>query len=59
MTQGYLRLGKVASAGQLRGLQQRIDDIMLGRVCYENMRLQLFDEETGELRRTMGNEVAS
>lgn len=59
MMQGYLRLGRVASADQVHGLQQRIDDIMLGRVCYEHMRLQLFDEETGKLRRTMGNEVAS
>lgn len=59
MAQGYLRLGKVASAEQLSGLQQRIDDIMLGRVCYENMRLQLFDEQTGQLRRTMGSEVST
>lgn len=58
-TQGYLRLGCVASADQLAALQQRIDDIMLGRVRYEHMRLQLFDESTKQLRRTMGNEVAT
>ncbi len=44
---------------ELLALQQRIDDIMLGRVRYEHMRLQLFEPSTGELRRTMGNEVAS
>ncbi|SVC80468.1 uncharacterized protein METZ01_LOCUS333322, partial [marine metagenome] len=38
MQQGYLRLGKVLSADGLQALQQRIDDIMLGRVKYENMR---------------------
>ena len=59
MEQGYLRLGKVACSEQLRDLQQRIDDIMLGRVRYENMRLQLFDEQTGQVRRTLGNEVAT
>jgi phytanoyl-CoA hydroxylase len=57
--QGYLRLGHVAGDDGLAALQQRIDDIMLGRVRYEHMRLQLFDEETGQLRRTMGNEVAT
>ena len=56
MAQGYLRLGKVLSADGLQALQQRIDDIMLGRFKYENMRLQLF-EENGKVRRTMGNEV--
>ena len=58
MDQGYLRLGKVISADELHALQQRIDDIMLGRVRYENMRLQLFEED-GKTRRTMGNEVAT
>ncbi|NKB69351.1 MAG: hypothetical protein GKR89_19950 [Candidatus Latescibacteria bacterium] len=58
MEQGYLRLGKVLSADELAALQQRIDDIMLGRVKYEHMRLQLI-EENGQFRRTMGNEVAT
>ena len=58
MQQGYLRLGKVLSADGLQAVQQRIDDIMLGRVKYENMRLQLFDED-GTIRRTRGNEVAT
>jgi hypothetical protein len=57
--QGYLCLGPVLSAGALGDLQQRIDDIMLGRVRYKNMRLQYYDEESGKLRRTMGNEIAS
>ena len=58
MQQGYLRLGKILSADGLHALQQRIDDIMLGRVKYKNMRLQLFAED-GTLRRTTGNEVAT
>ena len=56
--QGYLRLGKVLSADELGALQQRIDDIMLGRIRYEHMRLQLFEED-GQVRRTTGNEVAT
>lgn len=56
VAQGYVRLGHVLSAEELAALQQRIDDIMLGRVRYENMRLQVV-EEGGEVRRTMGNEV--
>ncbi len=57
MEQGYLRLGRVLSARELGALQERIDDIMLGRVHYEYMRMQLYDKEKDELRRTMGNEV--
>ena len=34
MDQGYLRLGNVLSPDELAALQQRIDDIMLGRVRY-------------------------
>ena len=30
--QGYLRLGKLLSPDELAALQQRIDDIMLGRI---------------------------
>ena len=59
LARGYLRLGKVASADELAGLQQRIDDLMLGRVRYPNMRLQLHEAETGRLRRTLGNEAAT
>ena len=54
--QGYVRLGNVLCADDLAALQQRIDDIMLGRVRYEHMRLQVV-EEGGQVRRTMGNEV--
>ena len=46
MEKGYLRLGKVLSDNGLEALQQRIDDIMLGRIRYENMRYQL-DSKTG------------
>jgi phytanoyl-CoA hydroxylase len=41
MEQGYLRLGQVLSPDDLAAIQQRIDDIMLGRVRYANMRFQL------------------
>ena len=30
--EGYLRLGRVMDDGELDALQQRIDDIMLGKV---------------------------
>lgn len=56
VAQGYVRLGQVLSADELAALQQRIDDIMLGRVRYEHMRLQVVDAG-GEVRRTLGNEV--
>ena len=57
--QGYLRLGQMLSAGALGDLQQRIDDIMLGRVRYKNMRLQYYDEERDKIQRMLGNEIAS
>src|SRR5690606_10434820 len=43
---GYLRLGRILTKDELRALQRRIDDIMLGRVVYEGMFFQL-DSETG------------
>ena len=39
--QGFLRLGRLLTAAELTSLQQRLDDIMLGVVRYENMRFQL------------------
>lgn len=41
--QGYLRIGRIASEQQLAAMQQRIDDIMLGRagVDYRRMLMQL------------------
>lgn len=39
--EGYVRLGKVAPDEQIEALCQRIDDIMLGNVRYENMLMQL------------------
>jgi len=47
--QGYLRLGKVLDGPRLAELQQRIDDIMLGKadVQYDRMLMQL-DSETGQ-----------
>ena len=59
MSQGYLRLGRVLDAERLATLQQRIDDIMMGRVRYEHLRMQLHDQMTNALRRTMGHEVAT
>ena len=46
--EGFLRLGRVLSPGELAGLQARIDDIMLGRaaVDYDRLLMQL-DSETG------------
>src|SRR5579862_2460412 len=45
---GYLELGKVLPDGDLKALQQRLDDIMLGQanVDYGRMLMQL-DSETG------------
>lgn len=43
---GYLRLGQVATDEEMEALQQRMDDIMLGRVRYQGMWFQL-DSETG------------
>lgn len=57
LEQGYLRLGRVLDPEALGLLQQRIDDIMMGRVRYEHLRMQLYDQATDELRRTMGHEV--
>lgn len=47
--EGYIKLGKLLSAGELHQLQQRIDEIMLGKasVPYEQMLMQL-DSSTGQ-----------
>ena len=39
--QGYVRLGKVAQDEEVDALCQRIDDIMLGKIRYDNMLMQL------------------
>ena len=39
--QGYVRLGKVAPNHEIDALCQRIDDIMLGKIHYDNMLMQL------------------
>ena len=57
MTQGYLRLGKILSTEDLWALQQRIDDIMVGRIKYKNMRLQLYQNPDGKVCRTLGHQV--
>ena len=46
---GYLRLGRVVDGEELADLQQRIDDIMLGKaqVEYDQMMFQL-DSDTGQ-----------
>ena len=38
---GYVRLGRVAPLEQTQALCQRIDDIMLGKIHYDNMLMQL------------------
>jgi polysaccharide pyruvyl transferase WcaK-like protein len=38
---GYLLLGRLVDDGQLAALQQRIDDLMLGRVRYPSLQSQL------------------
>ena len=57
MAQGYLRLGKILSTEDLSALQQRIDDIMVGRIKYKNMRLQLYRNPDGEVCRTLGHQI--
>lgn len=49
MEQGYLRLGSLLGPAALTALQQRIDDIMLGKIPYPQMRFQL-DGATGEYK---------
>jgi ectoine hydroxylase-related dioxygenase (phytanoyl-CoA dioxygenase family) len=39
--QGYLHLGKLLDDANLKQLQQRIDDIMLGKISYDKMYMQL------------------
>lgn len=56
MKEGFLRLGKVVRPDEFRRLQARMDDIMTGRVRYDNMRFQFYDSSIGGLRRTVGNE---
>lgn len=46
-TQGYLRLGRVVDDAQLAGLQERINQIMLGEVRYPDMLMQL-DSTSGD-----------
>ena len=38
---GYVRLGKVAPDEEIEALCRRIDDIMLGKIRYDNMLMQL------------------
>lgn len=44
---GYVRLGQVMSDAELAGLQERIDEIMMGRVVYDGMYFQM-DSASGE-----------
>ena len=39
--QGYLRLGKAAPVAQIQAMCKRIDEIMLGKVRYDRMLMQL------------------
>lgn len=62
MEQGYLRLGPLLDAESLTALQQRIDEIMLGKIPYPAMSFQL-DGTTGEYRNlppdTLGHKEAT
>lgn len=46
---GYARLGKIATDDELAELRTRADDLMLGRVTYDNLFFQL-DTDSGEYR---------
>ena len=39
--EGYVRLGRAVPVAQIKALCQRIDDIMLGKVVYPDMLMQL------------------
>jgi len=60
MAQGCLRLGQLLTDEELSALQERIDDIMMGKVRYPNMRFQLNpDTPDGKPVRTLGNQNAT
>ena len=44
--EGFVRLGQVMSDAELAGLQERINQLMMGEVTYPGMFFQL-DSETG------------
>ena len=60
---GYLRLGKVMDDDELAGLQQRIDDIMLGNVKVHDQMFMQLDSETGDYSEkritTRGHQVST
>lgn len=61
--EGYLRLGKMMDDDELAGLQQRINDIMLGKVkVHDQMYMQL-DSDTGDYSEkritTRGHQVST
>ena len=61
--EGYVRLGKVMSDNELAGLQQRIDDIMLGIVKVHDQMFMQLDSETGDYSEkritTRGHQVST
>jgi phytanoyl-CoA hydroxylase len=55
--EGYVRLGRVATEPEIAALCERIDDIMLGKVKYEGMQMQLcpsFAQESQTTKFTHG-----
>ena len=44
---GYLRLGKLLSVDELHDLCDRVNDLMMGEVVYEDMKFQLDGEAAG------------
>ena len=61
--EGFLRLGKVMDDDELAGLQQRIDDIMLGRVKVHDQMFMQLDSESGDYAEkritTRGHRISS
>ncbi|MBK36943.1 MAG: phytanoyl-CoA dioxygenase [Gemmatimonadetes bacterium] len=44
---GYIRLGKLVSPNELRDLCDRVDDLMMGHVTYDDMKFQLDGNSPG------------
>ena len=61
--EGYLRLGRVMDDGELDALQQRIDDIMLGKVSVNGDIPMQLDSKTGKYSEkrtsTKGHKIAT
>ncbi len=52
---GYVKLGKVATDEELAALNSRLDDIMLGRVSYDSLLMQLDPSSTASASPAAGD----